>query len=130
MAIEAPPRPATQLPPRPDLSRFMMSAGFVLRPTQFLEQCHERMGDYFTLRPTRDRVIVVTVDPEAVRQVFTGDPDLLHAGAANIVLAPILGQRSVLLLDGPEHLRQRRLMLPSFHGERMRAYTKTMTRVA
>jgi cytochrome P450 len=108
----------------------MMSAGFVLTPTRFLEACHERCGDYFTLRPARDRVLVVTVDPQAVRQVFTGDPDLLHAGEANIVLEPMLGSRSVLLLDGPAHLRQRRLMLPPFHGERMRRYADTMTEVA
>ena len=118
------------LPPRPGLSRFMMSAGFVLTPARFLDQCHEAQGDYFTLLPTKDRVVVVTVDPAAVKQVFTGDPDLLHAGEGNVVLAPILGPRSVLLLDGPEHLRQRKLLLPPFHGERMRHYGTVMREVA
>jgi len=118
------------LPPRPDLSGWMMRTGFIFQPTRFLEQCHERMGDYFTLRPAANRVLVVTVDPAAVKQVFTGDPDLLHAGEANIVLAPLLGQRSVLLLDGPEHLRQRKLMLPPFHGERMRTYARAMEEAA
>jgi cytochrome P450 len=108
----------------------MMSAGFVLRPTRFLDACHERCGDYFTLRPAEDRVLVVTADPEAVKRVFTGDPDLLHAGEGNAVLAPILGARSVLLLDGPEHLRQRRLLLPPFHGDRMRHYGEVMAEVA
>ena len=73
---------------------------------------------------------MVTADPEAVKQVFTGDPDLLHAGEGNVVLAPILGARSVLLLDGPEHLRQRRLLLPPFHGDRMRHYGEVMAEVA
>lgn len=118
------------LPPRPDLSRFMMSVGFMLLPTRFLDACHERCGDYFTLRPAPDRTLVMTSDPEAVRQVFTGDPDLLHAGEGNAVLAPILGQGSVLLLDGAEHLRHRRLLLPPFHGERMRAYGRLMHDVA
>jgi cytochrome P450 family 135 len=120
----------TRLPPRPDLSRWMMRTGFVLQPTKFLDQCHERMGDWFTLRPTADRVLVVTADPAAVKQVFTGDPNLLHAGEANILLAPLLGKRSVLLLDGPEHLRQRKLMLPPFHGERMRNYERAMQEAA
>jgi cytochrome P450 len=120
----------TRLPPRPDLSPWMMRTGFVLQPTRFFDLCHERMGDWFTLRPTPGRVLVVTVDPEAVRQVFTGDPELLHAGEANLVLGPLLGQRSVLLLDGPEHLRQRKLMLPPFHGERMRTYERTMREAA
>jgi cytochrome P450 len=121
---------ATRLPPRPTLGPLMMRTGFVLAPTRFLEACSAQVGDYFTLRPTASRVLVVTSDPEAVRQVFTGDPALLHAGEANIVLAPLLGQRSVLLLDGPAHLRQRRLMLPPFHGERMRNYVGAMREAA
>jgi cytochrome P450 len=118
------------LPPRPDLSRFMMSAGFILTPTRFLDACQRRCGDYFTLRPARDRTLVVTADPAAVKQVFTGDPRLLHAGEGNAVLGPILGSGSTLLLDGPEHLRHRRLLLPPFHGERMRKYGTVMAEVA
>jgi cytochrome P450 len=118
------------LPPRPDLSRAMMSVGFLLRPTQFLEECHARCGDFFTLRPQPGREVVFTVDPAAIRQVFTGDPSQLLAGEANVVLAPLLGPGSTLLLDGPEHLRHRRLLLPPFHGERMRAHTDTMREVA
>ena len=62
--------------------------------------------------------------------MFTGDPNLLYAGEGNITLAPILGPGSMLLLDGPEHLRHRRLMLPPFHGERMRNYGAMMAEVA
>ncbi len=65
---------------------------------------------------------VLVSDPEVVREVFTGPPEKLRAGEANVVLEPILGQSSVLLLDGPRHMRQRRLLLPPFHGQRMRAY--------
>jgi cytochrome P450 len=108
----------------------MMAVGFMLHPTRFLESCQERCGDYFTLPPTPDRQVVFTVDPDAVKQIFSGDPELLHAGAANIVLGPILGPGSTLLLDGAEHLRHRRLLLPPFHGERMRQYGEVMTEVA
>jgi cytochrome P450 len=124
----APPQPG--LPPRPNLSNLMMSVGFMLTPTRFLDSCRNRCGDYFTLLPTPDRVLVVTADPDAVRRVFTGDPDLLHAGEGNVTLAPLLGPGSVLLLDGEEHLRHRRLLLPPFHGERMRAYGAMMEEVA
>lgn len=118
------------LPPRPDLGRFQMNVGFLLTPTRFLERCHERCGDFFTLRPQAGRYVVLTSDPATVKQVFTGDPSLLHAGEGNIVLAPLLGSRSVLLLDGPEHLRQRRLLLPPFHGERIKAQRDTIAAVA
>ena len=74
--------------------------------------------------------MVITSDPEAVKTVFTGDPEQMLAGKNNEILRPLLGDRSVLLLDGAAHLRQRRLMLPPFHGERMKAYGETMRAVA
>ncbi len=102
----------------------------MLTPTRFLRSCQRRCGDYFTLMPQPGRTLVITSDPAAVKQVFTGDPDVLHAGAGNIPLEPLLGPSSVLLLDGSEHLRQRRLLLPPFHGERMRGYGAVMDEVA
>jgi len=108
----------------------MMSAGFIVTPTRFLDACQRRCGDYFTLRPQPDRILVITADPMAVKQVFTGDPNLLHAGEGNAVLAPLLGPGSTLLLDGKEHLRHRRLLLPPFHGERMRNYGAVMAEIA
>jgi cytochrome P450 len=118
------------MPPRPDLGREIWGVGFVLWPTRFLDACQAKCGDFFTLHPQKGRWVAVTSDPATIKQVFTGDPNLLHAGAGNIVLQPILGSRSVLLLDGAEHLRQRRLMLPSFHGERMRLYADVMRAAA
>jgi cytochrome P450 len=107
-----------------------MSAGFMLRPTEFLEACAADCGDFFTLRPAPGRQVVFTSDPATVRQVFTGDPALLHAGAGNVTLAPLLGPGSVLLLDGAEHLRHRKLLLPPFHGDRMRGHADVMREVA
>jgi cytochrome P450 len=118
------------LPPRPDLSRFQMDVGFMLTPTRFLDSCHRRMGDYFTLQPAANRTLVITADPAAVKQVFGGDPNLLRAGEGNIVLAPLVGAGSVLLLDGTEHLRHRRMLLPPFHGQRLRAYGDAIADVA
>jgi cytochrome P450 len=100
------------------------------RPLPTLEQCQARYGDMFTLRLPHEGTWVFVSDPEAVKQVFTGDPNLLHAGAANIVLLPVLGEHSVLLLDEPEHMAQRKLMLPPFHGRRMQAYGEVMARAA
>ena len=102
----------------------------MLQPTSFLDDCERRYGEYFTLRLSDERTMVITSDPEAVKTVFTGDPEQLLAGKNNEILRPLLGDRSVLLLDGAEHMRQRRLMLPPFHGERMKAYGETMREVA
>jgi cytochrome P450 len=95
-----------------------------------LEDCHRRYGDMFTLRIAHEGTWVFVTHPDAVKQVFTGDPRLLHAGEANQILMPILGSSSVLLLDEGRHMAQRKLMLPPFHGERMRGYADTMREVA
>ena len=100
------------------------------RPLATLDHCQERYGNMFTFRLPYEGTWVFISDPEAVKQVFTGDPNLLHAGAANIVLLPVLGAHSVLLLDEPEHMAQRKLMLPPFHGKRMQAYREVMARAA
>ena len=69
---------------------------------------------------------VFTSDPAAVREVFLGDPERLHAGDANRPLGAFMGERSSLFLDGDEHLRQRRLLLPAFHGEQVASHADAM----
>jgi cytochrome P450 len=120
---------ASPLPPGPSGPKTLQIARFLLQPTAYLDSCQRRYGDYFTLR-LPNRTSVISSDPEAVKTVFTGDADHLLAGRSNAILQPLLGDRSVLLLDGREHLRQRRLLLPPFHGERMQAYAETMREVA
>jgi cytochrome P450 len=118
------------LPPGPSVPRPLLLGRFVLQPASFLVDCERRYGEYFTLHLSDERTMVITSDPEAVKTVFTGDPARMLAGKNNDILRPLLGDRSVLLLDGAEHMRQRRLMLPPFHGERMKAYGETMRAVA
>jgi len=121
---------APELPPGPDWSVPRTTWHWWRRPLETLEECRARYGDTFTIRLPHEGTWVFVSDPEAVKQVFTGDPNLLHAGAANIVLLPVLGEHSVLLLDEPEHMAQRKLMLPSFHGKRMQAYGEVMAEAA
>jgi cytochrome P450 len=118
------------LPPGPRLPRTVQSMGWLFRPGPWLTRQRERYGPAFTIRIVNEPEWVVLSDPDAVRQVFTGDPQALHAGEANAILRPILGARSVLLLDDAEHLAQRKLLLPPFHGERMRRYADLVRTVA
>ncbi len=62
--------------------------------------------------------------------MFTAEHGVLGVGLANSILGPLLGPRSVMLLEEPEHVRRRRLMLPPFHGERMRSHSATMAQIA
>jgi cytochrome P450 len=96
----------------------------------FLAACRERFGETFTLRlPGAGRWVFLT-DPEHVKQVFTGDPAIFHAGEGNSILLPLLGKHSVLLLDEAPHMRQRKLLLPPFHGKRMAGYEDLMRGIA
>jgi cytochrome P450 len=91
------------------------------RPTAFLRRCGERFGDLFTIRvSTTGAPMVLTADPEVIRRLFTEYADVARGGASTAALEPFVGSRSILLLDGPEHLRQRRLILPPLHGAQMR----------
>jgi cytochrome P450 family 135 len=118
------------LPPGPRMPRPMQTAAWIARPGPFMLRAHARYGDAFTIRIGTEPPWVMLAHPDAVREVFTGDPALLHAGKANVILRPFLGRESVLLLDGPQHLRQRKLMLPPFHGSRMTGYRDMVAEIA
>ena len=115
------------LPSGPDSPPALQLLRWMRTPFRVLDDCQARFGDAFTLRlPMMADGLVVLSDPLAVKDVFGMGPDEGHAGKANIVLKPLLGEHSLLLLDGAEHLRQRKMILPAFHGERMHAYGQAM----
>ena len=123
---EMPAAAESRLPPGPRLPRIVQTLGFMFGGRRYLEACRRRYGGAVTMGTVFDSRFVMIFDPDLVKQVFQGSNDRLHAGEANALLGPLLGQRSVLVLDGEEHLRQRRLLLPPFHGQRMRAYERVM----
>lgn len=115
------------LPPGPRSPALVQLARWIVQPLRLLDDCHEQFGDVFTWRAPNIGAFVVVADPALIKQVFTADPETLYAGKGNAtLLEPMLGKHSLLTLDGAEHLRQRRLLLPAFHGERMRAYATAM----
>ena len=107
------------LPPGPSAPPALQTWEWLARPTTLLRRSAARYGVPFTLRTAwTDAPMVVLSDPADVRAVFTAPPDVVRAGASSSFLEPFVG----LILDGPPHLRQRKLMLPPFHGDRMRAH--------
>lgn len=94
-----------------------------------MEDCRRRFGDSFSVRFAGfERPMVMISDPEAIKALYREPSHGLPPGR-NIVLEPILGSKSLLIQQGAEHLARRRLMLPPFHGERMRSYEAAMTEV-
>jgi cytochrome P450 len=125
--IEERPQPAgAQLPPGPRLPRILQTAGFLFGGARFLDACRRRYGGVVRFSTLFDSTFVMVFDPAMIKEVFQGSGRRLHAGEANQLLGPVLGQRSVLLLDEDEHIRHRRLLLPQFHGARMQAYADVM----
>jgi cytochrome P450 len=110
------------LPPEPSSGPLAQTLRWTLRPLPFMQDCRERLGEAFSLKFLGfERPMVLFSDPAAIKALYTERSHGLPPGR-NIILEPILGPRSVLLLEGSEHLARRRLMLPAFHGERMRSY--------
>jgi len=118
------------LPPGPETPPLLQALRWARWPITFLEESAARFGEVFTVRLPGSPPIVMFSSPEALKDIFTGDENDLRAGEANARLEPLLGSSSVLLLDGDQHMRERRLLLPPFHGERMHAYGEAMRAIA
>ena len=110
----------SELPPGPRAPAAINTARLVRRPLESLLGWQERFGDVFTVNYLIFGTGVYVADPTAIRELLTGDQSDLHAGEANAPLSPVLGNNSVLVLDGPRHLRQRKLLLPPFQGSAVR----------
>jgi cytochrome P450 len=124
------PETFSALPPGPRTPRLWQILSYSLRPYATVES-GRRFGDRYTIHgPNGPEPLVVFTDPEAIRDVFTDDGEVLRSGeATGPILGPILGWHSILLMDGARHLRERKLMGPPFHGERMHVYGRLMREI-
>ena len=117
------------LPPEPSNSPLVQTLRWTLRPLAFMHECREKYGNSFSVRFIGfERPMVLISDPAAIKALYMERENGLPPGR-NIILEPILGSRSLLLQEGAEHLARRRLMLPSFHGERMRSYESALDEI-
>jgi cytochrome P450 family 135 len=119
----------SKLPPGPRMPRALQAVGWTQRPLPWLERCHRRYGDTFTLRIRHYGDWVLLSDPDDVKKIFTAGR-AVGVATANPLLGPLLGPRSVMLLEEPEHMTRRKLMLPSFHGKAVQADAEMMAVVA
>ena len=116
------------LPPSFPLPAPLQTLFWIRRPTSFMELCQRRYGNAFLLKLLPFEMSLFS-DPESIRTLFAAKSDEMHAGEVNRILRVVVGESSLLLLDGAEHMRHRRLLMPSFHGERMRFYGETMAAI-
>lgn len=129
--IAVPPRPArSALPPGPRSPSILQALQFARDPLGSTMAVHRRFGEPFTVRSPGFGTSVVFSSPELVKPIVTGDPQVFHAGLANAPIRPVLGPWSLLALDRAPHMQQRRLLLPPFHGERLRSYADLIAELA
>jgi cytochrome P450 len=122
--------PGTALPPGSKLPRLVQTVLFLSARRRILTRWYRRYGDVFVIRVAGARTVVTLTRPEHIRQVFAGAPTIFHAGEGNGVLAPVMGENSVLITDEDVHLRARKLLMPAFNGAALRGYRDMMTELA
>jgi cytochrome P450 len=115
-----------RLPPGLPMPKAASTLFWLRRPFEYMDLCAKRYGEPFKVGLLGFPNLVMVYRPETVKQIFADDGETFAAGKFNQGLSALLGERSVLMLDGAEHLRHRRLLLPPFHGERMERYGQTM----
>jgi cytochrome P450 len=135
---EAPPSPAgpsdepgVRLPPSLPLSRALQTLRFSIRQIEFVFRARRELGDVFLLRGAiDDELDAITCHPDHVRSLFTAKPEDAPSLTGESPLRPIVGPNSVLTAVGPRHMRQRKLLLPPFHGEAVERYTAMIAEAA
>lgn len=118
------------LPDGPQMPRWLRMIKFISQPVKYLDDFAKISGDTFTIRSSRgDNHLIYFSQPQALEQIFTADSSHFEVGRGNIGLKFLLGDRSFMLSDGDRHQRQRQLLAPPFHGERMRAYGQEIRKI-
>ncbi len=117
------------LPPEPKSSPLVQTLRWSFRPLPFMQECREKYGDSFSVKfLTFERPMVMISDPAAIKALYTERSHGLPPGR-EIILTPVVGPHSVLVIEGSDHLAHRKLMLPAFHGERMRSYEPIVSEI-
>ena len=119
----------SRLPPGPSAPALVQGLAMWTRPLASLERARARYGKRFTVRFPFTPPFVILTEPDQIKEIYTAPPDVLHPGEGARVLEPLVGRKSVILLDGDAHMEQRKLILPAFHGERMERLIGLVTRV-
>jgi cytochrome P450 len=119
------------LPPGPRAPAAWQTIAWTVRPAAFLRRVHDRFGDPATIHTYwTEEPMVLFSHPDAVRAIFRLDPAIAPAGQSWEFVRPFAGEHSILVLDGEEHMRERRLLQTPFHGERMRALAPAVAELA
>ena len=122
-------QPNTKLPLGPTTSSWWNLLQWIIRPYQFMEECRAKYGETFTVNLRNFEPIVFLSNPQDIQQIITANFQQFDSGRANSIIQPLVGDNSLLLTDGTKHQRQRKLLTPAFHGQRMREYGELIVKI-
>ncbi|MBE9004123.1 cytochrome P450 [Fortiea sp. LEGE XX443] len=121
---------SNKLPIQATEPKWLQTMRAIVQPIENLDRHQNKYGDIFISRFAGLPTQVIISNPQGIQELFTADSKLLESGSGSNIVQPLLGANSLILLDGDRHLQQRKLLMPSFHGERMKAYGKLICEVA
>ena len=118
-----------QLPDGFKTSAIFQLIQWIARPFEYLEEYSQKYGDIFTMRLFGFPPLVFIANPQGIKQIFSADAQYFDVGRANGLVRPILGDLSLILMDGSRHKRERKLLMPPFHGEKVKSYAESICKI-
>jgi cytochrome P450 family 135 len=125
-----PPVDPRSLPPGPRWPSLVQTVALLRYRHRFQPWLWRTYGDVYTVRLPKGRPLVLFTRPEHAKEIFAGDPAVFHAGKGNAILGPVMGEHSLLLQDGADHQRARKLLMPAFNGQALRSYADLVSAIA
>ncbi|MEM9945110.1 MAG: cytochrome P450 [Cyanobacteria bacterium P01_D01_bin.36] len=122
-------RASQPLPNPVELSSLRQLINWIARPYEFMDECIETYGDTFTMHLFGFRPLVFFSDPQSIKALFSADAKQFDAGRGQDILRPLLGDNSVIVMDGARHQRERRLLMPPFHGAKVKSYGEVICEI-
>lgn len=118
-----------QLPDGSKVPALVQLINWLIRPFEYLEECSEKYGDIFTMRLLGLPPLVFIANPQGIKEIFSTDAKQFDVGRTNDLARPILGNNSLIIMDGSRHKRERKLLMPPFHGEKVKSYAASICQI-
>ncbi|MGF1489043.1 MAG: cytochrome P450 [Prochloraceae cyanobacterium] len=118
-----------KLPDGPKTPALFQLIKWIAQPCDYLEECSEKYGDIYTLRLFGFPPLVFISNPQGIQEIFSADAKYFDVGRTNNIARPLLGDNSLVIMDGSQHKRERKLLMPSFHGEKVKSYAEDICKI-
>lgn len=113
-----------KLPDGPKISAILQLIKWIAQPFDYLDEYAKKYGDIYTVRLFGFPPLVFIANPQGIKEIFSADAKYFDSGRTNEILRPLFGDNSLLLMDGSAHKKERKLLMPPFHGEKVKSISR------